>query len=85
MGPVDSRRFEMASSLPAFVRRSNPNGNIDSICTKCYATVTVSAREAELDSAELRHQCESWRLERFRKQVERSDPSEDLADRARSA
>jgi len=75
----------MASSLPDFVRRSNPDGKMDSICTKCYSTVATSTWEADLDSAELCHHCESWRLEYFRKQVEQVDSSVETAKKSNVA
>jgi hypothetical protein len=75
----------MFSSFPEFVRRSKPDGKTDSICTKCYSTIATATWEADLDSAELSHLCEPWKLQGFRKQVKRVDPFLDPAKRSGAA
>jgi hypothetical protein len=72
----------MASLVPEFVHRSNPNGTTDSICTKCFLTVATAKWEANLDSAEQTHKCESWRVERFKKSVTTPDGDGDSNERA---
>ena len=72
-------------SLPDFVRRSNLNGTVDSICTKCYVTVATATWEADLDLAEPRHKCDSWRLEYYKKPVERVDSIEQPKKRSGAA
>jgi hypothetical protein len=64
------RRFPMASSLPEFVRRSHPRGTIDSICMRCFSIVATATWEAELDAAELSHECDLSRLALLKKPVE---------------
>jgi hypothetical protein len=63
----------MASFPPDFVRRSNPDGTTNSICSKCIATVATATWEAELDSAEQCHKCDPSRLEYLKKALERVD------------
>ena len=62
----------MTTSQPDFERRPNPDGTIDSICTRCQLTIATATWEADLDSAERDH-CDLWRLEHLRKSVKKSD------------
>jgi len=82
--PGNLRRFDL-TYMPDFVRRANLNGSIDSICTKCYVTVATATLDADLDSAEPRHQCDSWRLEYYKKLVERVDSFEQPKKRSGAA
>ena len=70
-------------SLPDFVRRSNRNGTIDSICTRCYVTVATAFWEADLETAEPHHKCDLWRLEGYKKPVKRVDSFEQPMKRLR--
>ncbi len=63
----------MASSAHDFVRRFNPDGTTDSICTKCFFTIATATWEADLDSAERDHKCDLWRLDDLRKSVNKFD------------
>jgi hypothetical protein len=52
----------MGASQSEFIHRMNRNGTIDSICPRCYETLTTSTWEAELEAVEAEHQCEHARL-----------------------
>jgi len=71
----------MASLQTDFVRRFNPNGTTDSICTRCFATVASATWEVDLDSAERCHKCDPSRLEQLKKAVERVDAAGESAKR----
>jgi hypothetical protein len=43
--------------LPQFVRRTNRDGTVDSICTLCFMTAANAGREVELPEMEAFHQC----------------------------
>ena len=45
------------SSPVAFKRRKNLDGSWDSICLKCYLTVTTTAMEDDLQEPEQSHNC----------------------------
>lgn len=47
----------MKPSLHGFRHRHNDNDSWDSICLKCYLTVTTAEREDDLEAAEQRHDC----------------------------
>ena len=46
----------MATTV-SFVRRENRDSTVDSICLKCYQTIVKANYEAELVSAEEKHNC----------------------------
>ena len=48
-----------------FTHRSNGNGSMDSICSRCYETVATSMWEAELERAEEDHKCQRIGLRMF--------------------
>jgi hypothetical protein len=48
-----------------FTHRSNSNGSMDSICSRCYDTVATSIWEAELELAEEAHRCRRTGLHMF--------------------
>jgi hypothetical protein len=50
---------------PAFARRENRDGTIDSICRACFATVRTSVWESELELVEKNHACDPDVLERW--------------------
>lgn len=54
------------SGRPEFVRRSNRDRTIDSVCTRCLATVASSESKAALDRAEMAHVCDTVNLERWK-------------------
>ena len=56
MGPEEQQ--------PHFVRRYTEAG-IDSICTRCFATVATVKKEADLGRFEREHKCDPMKLERF--------------------
>jgi hypothetical protein len=41
-----------------FIHRTNRNGTMDSICPRCFVTLTTSTWEADLELAESAHKCE---------------------------
>lgn len=45
------------SSLHSFRHRHNDNDTWDSICLRCYLTVTTAVREDGLEAAEQCHDC----------------------------
>jgi hypothetical protein len=45
--------------------RTNPNGTIDSICPRCYATIGTSTWEFELEKLEAEHVCNTLELKFF--------------------
>ena len=45
------------SSPVAFKHRKNLDGSWDSICMKCFLTVTTTAKEHDLHEAEHSHDC----------------------------
>lgn len=55
-----------SSDRPQFVRRANRDRTIDSVCTRCLATVASSESKSMLDRAETNHICDSINLERWR-------------------
>jgi hypothetical protein len=55
---------------PAFVRRSNADGTIDSICCRCFVTVTRAQFELDLERAEERHKCDPEALEYWTRAAE---------------
>ena len=50
---------------PVFAHRQNKEGTVDSICMKCFATVALSLREAEVEQREHGHRCDPEALERL--------------------
>ena len=54
--------YHMYSNDP-FCHRSNKDGTIDSICTRCYLTVGTALNESELPEIEHSHTCDpEWLL-----------------------
>jgi hypothetical protein len=45
--------------------RTNPDGTIDSICPRCFATIGTSTREFELQKLEVNHVCNTLQLKFF--------------------
>jgi hypothetical protein len=63
-----------------FPHRTNPDGTIDSICPRCFATIGTFMCEADLERMEVAHICEPWKLrlyEDLRKRQPRSEPSQE--------
>lgn len=54
----------------SFSRRPVADGSCASFCNKCFDTVAVSRREAELDAAEHAHVCDPWRLKYWKSLAE---------------
>jgi hypothetical protein len=54
-----------------YPHRINQDGTIDSICTRCYATVGTSKTEDDLKRMETAHVCESGRLRYYKEQRKR--------------
>jgi len=48
-----------------FPHRANPDGTIDSICARCYATIGNAHWESELERMEADHICDPVRLSHF--------------------
>ena len=51
---------------PSFAHRNNPDGTTDSICRHCFATVSNSIWEAELERAERNHVCDPEALRQWK-------------------
>jgi hypothetical protein len=49
-----------------FSHRHNRDGSYDSICVRCFRTVTNHRTEAELARDEFRHVCEDWYVDLLR-------------------
>lgn len=60
----------MSSRKAHFMRRTNTNGTMDSICCKCFVTVATVSREFELDRAERTHRCDPMLLEHWKELAE---------------
>lgn len=45
-----------------FVHRTNPNGSHDSICLRCYLTISTSSTEELLAAMEAIHSCHGMPL-----------------------
>lgn len=54
----------------SFTRRPVPDGSFASFCNKCFDTVAVSGKEAELDAAEQAHVCDPWKLKYWKSLAE---------------
>jgi len=48
-----------------FARRSNPDGTVDSICSRCFQTPASVSDETELPKLEQEHTCAPAILARF--------------------
>jgi hypothetical protein len=46
-----------------FPHRQNRDGSYDSICPRCYRTISNRKTEAELAKDEFRHICDDWHLD----------------------
>ena len=46
-----------------FPHRQNRDGSYDSICPRCYRTISNRMTEAELARDEFRHICDDWHLD----------------------
>jgi hypothetical protein len=56
----------MLTSDP-FAHRTNPNGTIDSICKRCFATVCAHCKSKDVCIVnEAKHVCDPWKLEVIR-------------------
>ena len=54
---------------PQFAHRDNPDGSRDSICLKCFRTVTNNQQtnsEKELEAMEAEHVCETHTFDVFK-------------------
>jgi hypothetical protein len=49
-----------------FPHRQNRDGSYDSICPRCFRTISNRMTEAELARDEFRHICDDWYLDRVR-------------------
>jgi hypothetical protein len=47
--PVSEWRW---SKMKKFVHRDNRDGTLDSVCSRCFATVAIAKHEADLEAAE---------------------------------
>ena len=66
--PLKRMRYHIAMdpvTRPVFAHRQNKEGTVDSICMKCFATVALSLREAEIEQREQGHRCDPEALERL--------------------
>jgi hypothetical protein len=57
----------MTADSSNFVHRSNRDGTIDSICSRCFVTVATGLRTADLRQHELDHKCDPRLLERYQR------------------
>jgi hypothetical protein len=56
--PIHEKSIEMVvEHVATFPHRHNPNGSFDSICPKCFATVSSKRNETELAGDETNHDC----------------------------
>ena len=63
LDPLPPEEKAMHTSHP-FAHRTNPDGTVDSICKKCFATVCAQCESQDLCRAnEAKHICEPWKLE----------------------
>lgn len=46
-----------------------------SVCTRCFVTVAIATREADLDRAEQNHVCDPWLVDHWKEMAAR-DPSD---------
>jgi hypothetical protein len=53
------------SPRPMFPHRHNPDGTIDSICIRCFATIATEYDEADLRKVEEAHICSGLDLGRI--------------------
>jgi hypothetical protein len=53
----------MRTERRRFPHRQNMDGSYDSICQRCFRTVSTRKTEAELAKDEFRHICEDWHLD----------------------
>jgi len=53
------------AELTKFARRSNLDGTMDTICTRCMATVATVYDERELLRFEQHHICDPFLIKRF--------------------
>jgi hypothetical protein len=51
-------------SGPKFAHRPNRDGSFDSICARCFRTISNSWNEADLDQAERDHVCSPGDVDR---------------------
>lgn len=54
-------------TVPMYTHRRNADGTVDTICHKCYATVTNRPSEAGLDASEHEQVCDLQVLQHFHK------------------
>lgn len=52
---------------PPFSHRENRDGTIDTICRACFATVSTSVWESDLERAEKNHRCDPFVLEKWKR------------------
>lgn len=60
----------MSPHRPRFMRRTNTNGTMDSICRECFETVATAGKEADLDGPEQRHVCDPMLLKHWKEMGE---------------
>ncbi len=73
----------MPRRLSPFLHRANTDNTFDSICIRCFRTITTGISECQLAEAETEHQCAPSALAaRVKSQVERATqdraPDQDL-------
>lgn len=56
----------MSPHKSRFIRRTNTNGTMDSICCECFVTVATARTEKELDGPEQSHICDPMVLKRWK-------------------
>jgi hypothetical protein len=52
------------SHIRRFPHRENPDGTYDSICGRCFKTVAIGVKQADLKQAEEDHICNGFELAR---------------------
>jgi hypothetical protein len=52
-----------SSNMRPFVHRRNTNRTVDSICTKCVATIARREKEDDLTGPEAAHRCDAHLVE----------------------
>lgn len=60
----------MSPYKPRFMRRTNTNGMMDSICRQCFVTVATARNETDLDEPEQCHVCNPMLLKRWKEMGE---------------
>jgi hypothetical protein len=54
------KAYTTVTTFPTFTRRRNGDSSIDSICTKCFATIASAGSAEELVAYEEKHICDPY-------------------------